>query len=152
APVTAAMRRRLDTWLACAFLLALAAPSTDHLVRGDRGHGPALELREAEPRPPLPRGIWTLSEFPGRYERHFNDTFGLREQLLRWHSIVQVFGFGRSSTSAVLFGQDRWVFYTGDESIPNFRGLIPLSDPQIEEWLGIWEHRREFLAQRGIAY
>lgn len=149
---TQSRRRLFDTLLLSGFVLALAAPSIDALVRSDEARGPAPEQRVAEPLPPLPHGVWTLAPFPPAYERHFNDTLGLRDRLLRWHSIVQMLGFGISSAPSMVVGQDRWLFLTEDKSIPVYRGLEPLTDSEISGWLARWEQRRDYLAQRGIGY
>ncbi|MFN0243351.1 MAG: alginate O-acetyltransferase AlgX-related protein [Planctomycetota bacterium] len=144
--------RRLDAPLSLAFLLALLVPWVDVFVRPALARSPAPELREAAKMPEWPHGLWSLSVFPERAEKHFNDTFGLRDWFLRCHSIVQVFGLGISATPHMEMGKDQWLFLTLDHSVPIYRGIEPLTDEEITRWLDMWTARRDYLAQRGIRY
>ncbi len=145
--------RTILDWITIgAFLLAISASAVDVCVRSDDVRGPKPELREAAPRPDRPADLWTLTEYPAQYESYFKDTFGLRDVLLRGHSVVKFFGYGVPPSEQVIVGQHGWLFYTGDQSVEVYRGLLPFSDEQLEGWRRTLEGRRDYLRARKIEY
>lgn len=144
--------RRFDAPLSIAFVFALAAPWIDTLVRSDPARGPERELRPAAERPALPRTLADLAAFPERYDAHFRDSFGLRDQLLHWHSALASLVFGVSPSDQVIWGKDHWVFYTGSHALEVHRGLMPLSNEELESWRRKLELRRDYLRERGADY
>jgi hypothetical protein len=142
---------RLDSILVAFFVCALLAPWVDEIVRTNDKRGPKEhEQREPSPRPVLDER--TLQTYPEQYSAYFDDTFGLRDFLLRWHSIEKYFVFGVSPTSRVVLGKDDWMFYTGDHSIEVYRGLLPFTQKELESWQRMIEHKRDLLKARGIEY
>ena len=68
-------------------MLALLAPLADQILRPDSARDCSVaEQRAPQARPALPRTPSELARFPRRYEGHYDDTFGLRDVLLRWNS------------------------------------------------------------------
>jgi len=135
------------------FAAALAAPSVDMWISPDELRGPEkAEQRAAALRPSLGFESVMTRSFPERFGKYFDDVFGLRDVLLRWHSIEKLFVFGVSSTPSVMLGRDDWMFYTKDHSIEIFRGAHPFSTAQLERWRRALESRRDYLAQRGIEF
>jgi hypothetical protein len=142
---------RLDAVLIALFVCAMIAPWIDELWRTNDDRGP----REAEQRAPAPRpelDALTLQSFPDRYSAYFDDSFGLRDFLLRWHSIEKYFVFGVSPTSRVVLGKDDWMFYTGDRSMDVYRGLLPFREPELKRWQKMLESKRDSLKAKGIEY
>lgn len=135
------------------FLGALAAPWADELVRADEERGPMLrEHRQMSPKPDFPADGVELYRFPAAYESYFKDSFGLRDQLLRWHSIQSLGLLGVSPTTQVLLGKDGWYFYTGNDSVRAWRGLAPFREEELRLWKDGLEARRNWLKRLGIAY
>ncbi len=145
--------RPVVDWLTIlAFLVAIAAPSMDQLVRADAARGPAPELREAAPKPDLPGDLQSLTAYPARYDEHYKDTFGLRDVLLRGHSIVKLFAYGVTPTDQVIVGREGWLYYSGDRSVEVYRGLAPFTTEELEAWRRMLEARRDSLRARGTDY
>jgi hypothetical protein len=131
----ASSRRAVDAVLVLAFLGAIYAPFADELIRPASARSPATrEFRTPAPKPELPHDTVSLTEFPQKYENYFNDSYGLRDKLLRWHSLEKVFVFGVSPTNDIFVGRDRWLFYASDWSLLNFRGLHRFRRKELEEW------------------
>lgn len=145
-------RAILDLILIVAFLAAIYAPLVDERIRPDEARGPAPELRLPAPKPSLSFDAEVIHAFPERYEAYYADTFGLRDKLLRWHSIEKLFLFDVSPTSKVILGQDDWMFYTGDFSIEAWRGMMPLSPEELEAWRRAIERHRDHLRDGGVEY
>lgn len=123
------------------------------LVRPADASGPLeAELRQPAPPPGAIERVGDLSSYPGGFEEHFNDTFGFRDWFLRGHSMVKLFAFGVSPTPSVLVGKDGWLFYTGDRTIEDHRGLLPFSEDDLQGWVQMLEARRDWLAARGSDY
>lgn len=145
--------RPLVDWITIAtFLIAIAAPAADTLVRTDEARGPAPEKRAPAPRPLAPNNLRTLTQYPAQYESFFDDTFGLRDVLVRGHAVVQLFGFGVAPAENVIVGEQGWLFYAGESTVEVYRGLAPLAGPVLEAWRRALEARRDFLRERGIEY
>ncbi|MBK7643613.1 MAG: hypothetical protein IPJ19_11310 [Planctomycetes bacterium] len=135
------------------FVAALAAPWVDGHVRPDRVRSPEKrEHRRPAPEPELELDPAALYRFPARYEAFFKDDLGLRDQLLRWHSLQSLRLFGVAPTEQVLLGKQGWYFYTGNESVPIYRGLEPFTRAELRAWKVALESRRDWLAARGIRY
>ena len=153
------MRIQLPTWpramhlcVSALFLGAICAPLADELVRSDEERGPAPELRTAAPKPELALDAESLSAFPVRYENFYRDTFGLRDQLLRWNSIAKVMLFGVSPTPKVILGSDGSMIFVEQRQVDALRGLAPLAPEELEAWRRLLEGNRDRLRERGIAY
>ncbi|MEQ1893738.1 MAG: hypothetical protein ABL998_14430 [Planctomycetota bacterium] len=147
------MRALLDRLTIVLFALALAAPTLDQLVRPDAARDcRQAERREPSPRPELSRrpGDWLL--FPRRYEKHYQDTFGLRDRLLRWNAREQWFLLERSPSLLVARGREGWCFLTNENSRAIHRGLAPFTPAELERWVEFLRERQRALAAQGIAY
>jgi hypothetical protein len=128
----------LDTVTLLAFLGAIVAPIVDAWVRPDSARGTAREERAPAPRPEFQLQSRELATFPERYEAYFNDSFGLRDKLLRWHSLEKVLLFAASPTGELYLGRDwrrePWVFYASEHSLTNHRGLWPFAENELAQW------------------
>ena len=134
-----------------AFALALVAPSVDGFLR-DGTPSVLVENRRAAPAPTLARDLGEWRLVPERLEAFLKDRIGFRHALIRLHNVVELLGLGRSPVASMLAGRDGWLFYTGDQTFETGRGILPLSDAQLERWRCTLEARRNWLAARGVPY
>lgn len=149
---TARIHALADVALIALFLAGLAAPFVDERLRRDDERGPGPELREAAPLPEFAFDIKNATSFPERYEAYFDDSFGLRDRLLRGHAIVKYFGLGVSPTAQVVLGDKGWLYYAGNSSVEDYRGVLPLSERELADWQSVLEEKRDRLKQSGIEY
>lgn len=142
--------------LLAAFLLALAAPWIDTLVRDDDARSPREpELRGAERKPELKWDGRALWKYPGQYEKYFQDSFGLRDKFLRWHSLQTLSVFDTSPSPLVFLGRDDWMFYYGNQTVPVYRGLEPFSQTgpdRLEAFVAGVKARKDWLAGIGCEH
>ena len=91
------------------FCLFLAAPAIqEHLSL--LTYEPVIENRTKAPRPEGVLGIFdSESGYAQRYEAFFNDSYGLRDLLIKTKNQLDYWIFKRSD--GVLVGEDGWVFY-----------------------------------------
>jgi hypothetical protein len=141
----------LDVLTIALFLGALGAPLVDLAVRPAEARSPKVELRQPAPFPET-SGPAAWVDFPEAFEDWWNDSFGLRDVLLRWHGIVKMDVFGVSPSERMVLGREGWIFSTVERSIDVYRGLAPLTTKELEWWRIALESRRDWLAGRGIQY
>ncbi len=136
------------------FLLVIAAPTLDKWVRPDDSvrspEKPELRMPAACPAPP--RTMRAFADYPAAYEAYFKDSFGLRDKLLRWNSIVKFLGFGVSPSAEVYVGREGWLFYDGEHSKQNHRGAYAFSPQELEQWSAVLERKRARLEALGVQY
>ena len=94
---------RSDLALIGFFLLAIVLPLGAKLVLPDRAVAGAENRRLAK----FPKLDWqrkTLEAFPNAFEKYYNDQFGFRDQLIRWHHLTKLRALGVSPSPKVVLG------------------------------------------------
>lgn len=151
--VSAVTPRWLDRLVIATFLVALVAPSVDLFVRPRTARGPELyELRYSAPMPELDATLASFTAFPERFNAYFDDHFGLRDKLIRGHSIVYLFGVEVSPRRDLTLGGDGWLFYSGGRTLDNSRGALPLSEDELEGWRFAIQAQRDAVARLGADF
>jgi hypothetical protein len=145
-------RAIFDGLLIGAFVVALAYPSVDPILRPHASRTALVEFRNPAPFPAHPRSIDEWTAYPQAFDAFFGDHFGLRDKLVRWHNLADWFVFGVSPTPKLVLGEGAWVFYDDDKSLEVYRGAYPLAARELEGWRRMLTARRDWLAQRGIRY
>ncbi|MBL8859436.1 MAG: hypothetical protein JNL28_13070 [Planctomycetes bacterium] len=134
------------------FAAALLAPTFDLFVRADVERDTAPEFRAPTPKPTLKPDPEALYKYPARYESHFNDTFGLRDKILRLNSIQKYFGLKLAPTRSQVVGEHGWIYYAGDYSMEVVSGALPFTEAQLMAWQGELEARAAMHAAGGRRY
>jgi hypothetical protein len=150
-PVTAAEGRRwIDAGLACVVLALLALPAVDFGFGLERP--PVLvENRLLAFAPGVPASRRALEAFPRQFEAYWNDHFGFRRTLIRYHNLGKL-ALGVSPSASVVPGRDGWLFLKNDGELDYYRGVPPFSPAELARWHHALEHRRDWLAARGSRY
>lgn len=149
----AGVRRCFDALCVALFAAALCAPTVDTWVRPDSARSPQLaERRLPAPRPELPRSGLDWLRFPERYQAFHKDSFGLRDRLLRWNSLVQVLVLGVSPSSQVYLGKQQWMMFRGNLALENRRGKLPWRPQDLDAWVDALKTRQSRLAAAGVRY
>ena len=139
-----------DIILIAGFLIAISLPLVGLLFSLDRAFV-LQENRTLAPPPELRADKKALAELPARLEAYFNDQFGFRQRLIFWLNVTKVAALHVSPHPKVIFGSNRWLFY-GDNDVPYYRAVEPLTPSQLEAWQERLEERQSWLADRGIPY
>jgi|688.fasta_scaffold00776_36 hypothetical protein len=118
------------------------------------GRWEAVRLENREPRalPDLPATGLEWTALPQALDAWHADTFGARDELLRWHHAQTLLGFGAAPTPTLLLGQQGWIFFTGDHSREAWLGRESLTPGHIDEWSQRLEARIRYFGERGIDY
>lgn len=150
------MRRLPDPrrWLPCAlFAVALLAPLPLRFARPDAAAGSvAREMRRPAPFPPAPRTLELMLEWPGNFEAWHADSLGGRDQLLRWNHALALFVFRHAPDDTLFLGRNGWIFLTGDESRPAWRGLLPLEQGVADGWVRELRAREAWFRAQHMTY
>src|SRR5262249_19364446 len=101
------------------FALAIATPVGVQLVGANTRK--ISENRLLAERPAWPSDCETLAAFPARFEAYFNDHFGFRDTLIRWHNYAMVRWLGTSPSPQVVVGRQGWLYFAGEHSIDDYR-------------------------------
>jgi hypothetical protein len=114
-----------------------------------------FEKREAEPLPSLPDSRAALREYPARFERFFDDRFGMRATLVHIDHWVKATVFGVSPVSKVLIGKSGWLYFRGEDSKAFdrwYRSSEPIPDTTLVAARDELLRRQAFLASRRCAF
>jgi alginate O-acetyltransferase complex protein AlgJ len=114
-----------------------------------------FENRVIEPLPPLPYSRAALRDYPPRFERFFNDRFGMRGALVNIDHWTKAIVFGVSPVSKVLLGKSGWLYFRGEDSKALDRwylGNEAIADAMLVALRDELLHRHDFLASRGIPF
>lgn len=134
------------------FLLTVFLPAGLAILPWKLSSPPLTEKRPLAKRPAIPHSIESLTAFPQKFSRFFDDHFPLRTQLIQRYNYLRVKLIKYSDQRNVLMGREGWLFYTRDKMLRDFIGKAPLSEEELGALRSLLEAKRDWLAARGIAY
>ncbi len=135
--------------------IAMIAAGFAGTFRTPRVAGNPFEKRAAEPLPSFPDSRAALREYPARFERFFDDRFGMRARLVHIDHWVKATVFGVSPVSKVLIGKSGWLYFRGEDSKAFdrwYRGGETVPDTTLIAARDELLRRQAFLAGRGIPF
>ncbi len=110
------------------FLLFLIAPVSYSMIVKD-GAPTLNEKRTLAKLPALELNGDSLKKYPGKFEKYFNDNFGLRTELISLHSYIKTYWIGVAPSERIILGKDDWLFYNSAYSIASYRNSrLPTED------------------------
>ncbi|HEX7569470.1 MAG TPA: hypothetical protein VF492_03095 [Verrucomicrobiae bacterium] len=146
-----AVRRWQDLALISLFALFLLLPLLDLAFHLDPS-APPSENRLPAALPHRPDGFAGLKKFFADWEIYFNDHFGFCKTLVNWHNRFKWSLFQEQNANNVLVGTGGWIYLAERRMIEHFCGTLPFTEPELQAWQKLLEHRRNWLAQRGVKY
>ncbi len=148
-----APRSAAEWMLIAIFVLALAAPFVARAPAvAEENRALLLERRMPAPPPRLEPTVDSVHGFPERFDAFYADTFGFREWLVRGVCLLRWFGLGVSPTPVMVRGRDGWAFFSDEQCLEVYRGMLPMSEGELEAWTRMLLDRRDRLAEHGVAY
>lgn len=109
-----------------------------------------FEKRKPAPWPSAPQSSAEVDTWPQRFDAWLKDHFGFRNQLVLGYNVIRAKALGQSTSPYVARGRHDWLFYRGDNSIEQARGIARFAGGDVDRWIDIMEQRQNWLAQRGI--
>ncbi len=145
------VQKTYDVFLIVLFLMGISLPFLGGVLMSDKKWSEA-EKRALVEFPQFPKNIKSLSSFFVSFEEYYNDHFGFREQMIfRYHREMEK-RFGIAGSPLVLKGEGKWLYYTGNQMLEDFRGERNLSPRDLELWATEQQRRFQWLQERGISY
>jgi hypothetical protein len=146
------LQRILDLGLSATFLGAILVvfALTDWSGRGT--WVAEFEKRDPVQLPEPPRNLAAAATYLDRFGKFFSDHFGLRQLMIDLNGRIQIGLLHRSPSPQVIVGSNDFLFYTGQQSIEDYRRLRIFSSQELDAWAAGLKARRDWLASRGIAY
>jgi alginate O-acetyltransferase complex protein AlgJ len=150
---------RIDTfsqWVLAALLVtATTLPMLGILTGWGRNDTGWIENRPLKTFPRLALARREVKNFRKDFEAWFNDNFGWRTSLVRFHGHLAIW-LGVSPTPKVVLGKQGWLYYDGEPG-QNFidiyyRSVKPFTVSELETWQTALEERQRWLAKHGISY
>lgn len=145
----------VNTLLAILFSISISLPAMQKLITGKFANQPPTETWENRNLAELPNWEWSIpaiAAFPQRFEAYYNDRFGFRTTLIRWHNWVKLRGLGVSGSEKVIIGKEGWLFYAHPYIIDEIRTKKSFTRDELQHWEQVLEQRRDWLAKQGIHY
>ena len=136
--------------LVLAFVLGITLPLLDWGFAID-DTPELIENRALAPLPKWPTDLRQWKALPAGLESYWNDAFGFRRQLIRWHAISR-WALGVSASPNVIIGKRSFLFFAGDQALEQHRGLRPLTTLELTKWADQLEARRKWLESLGAHY
>ena len=107
------------------------------------------EKRTLAPLPKMPFKLNEFASFPGKFEKYFNDHFGLRALFVRIHNRLtsQLLNL---SQNQVTVGSNGWLYLT--RATVDNADYTPFSEVELRTWKESLETKRDWLTEQGIPY
>ncbi len=141
-----------ETIVIVLFLTIICAPPVCCILSSHKKWWSNTEKRALASFPEIPFNSKTLLQFPKGFEDYYNDHFGFRDVLTRRYHREMKKRFGQSGIPEVITGKEGWYFYAADQLLDDFRGLLPLTEKQLNSWREDHVRKRNWLAKQGIHY
>ena len=151
-------KKIVDRFLISLFFLGIWSPLAIGIFKlepnlyGSANSASNWENRELAQLPALSFNLQFLPKFPQKFEAYYNDNFGGRQVLIRWHNLLKATVFGISPVERVAIGKEGWLFYANPTVVRDYRATNPFTPEELDRWQRILEQRRDWLAARGIHY
>ncbi len=133
------------------FGAVLWIPLADSVFRFDPSPAPN-EKRTPATFPKLEISIGGFRDYLIGLEKYYNDHFGFRKTLLRWEHKWKRSLFRESSVTEAMIGREGWLYLARGGMVDNMLGNLAYTDQQLQDWRQVFQTRRDWCAQRGIAY
>jgi alginate O-acetyltransferase complex protein AlgJ len=131
------------------FLVLLIVPHILELSRTDTGSA-SIENRKMATRPDSSLILNSFPDYAARFEKYYNDSFGLRDKLIRWNNRLRLFLFSESPIAGVRLGREGWLFYANEWELEEYENAMPYRVQDLEKIRRIQEDRRIWLERQGI--
>jgi hypothetical protein len=129
----------------------LAAPYGLPLL-GVSGGRLAVENRPVAPVPPLAEAVDASGRYGPALAAHVRDAAPFRDHLIRANNRLRLALFGESPVPGVIVGREGWLYYNLEHALDDYLNVVPLSERDMQEMVRVQVERRDWLAERGIAY
>ena len=148
-PSKSHLRGLVDVLFIAVFFAALMVPAVAMLISPDDRRW-SDKGESLEPWPFSASEIPSVKELPDKLGRYTRGRFGFRETLIKMHAWLNVELLATSTSPQVLLGKDHWLYFTGERSIEDHRGIVPMSEEEIAKIVDMMQGWQSFTNAHGI--
>ncbi|MDB5763995.1 MAG: hypothetical protein JWQ21_2990 [Herminiimonas sp.] len=135
------------------FVFALWLPLLASGYKASSSNGfDMAEKRRLAAMPKLDGSISAIKAFPEKFSRYYDDNFGLRDVLIRWHNLAKGVLLGQSPVRNAIIGKQGWLFLADGNILADYQGTHPFKEEELERWRVVLEGKKRWLASQGIQY
>jgi alginate O-acetyltransferase complex protein AlgJ len=110
----------------------------------------AVEKRAMAPKPDSRLIFESFPQYAREFENFYNDSFGLRHDLIRWNNRLRLLLFNESAVRGVRVGREGWLFYANEWVLEDCEHMIPFKPEELQKIRKNVEARAAWLQQKGI--
>jgi len=112
----------------------------------------SLEKRAMAQMPDPSLMLKDFSAYTARFEKYYNDSFGLRDKLIGWNNLLRIALFRESPVKGVRWGRDGWLFYANEWVLEDYENIMPYKEEDLNRIRKVLEERRLWLERRGMKF
>jgi len=144
--------KKIASWLLAALFLAAIFTPLTVMQFSEEASVSLTEKRKLAEKPSFQLSLQSLQAFPQKYEKYFNDHFGLRDKFVYLYNAFFVTFFQTSPKTHTVVGKDKWLYLAAENVITDFMGLNQFDRNRLQHWKQILADRQEWLEDKGIKY
>ena len=141
-----------NLFLAFVMTAFVAVPLAGTLWHGTHQTESDVEKRQLAGLPAWPAGLQMWTKFPKGFDAYARDQFGFRDDLLQGYTWLMASVFHQSTSDRAFVGRDGWLYFTGNDSLVDMRGISPYTEAELRNDVEQINARGQLLAVRGIRY
>lgn len=145
------MKEKAFRWiLLVSFFFVIFMPHMIWMFAEDQFSGENTENRVLAQKPEF--SIEAIETYPRSYEKYYNDHLPFRNYLINLYNTMMYKVFRTSIHSAVLLGEDGWLFYDAESSVEDYTGEFMFTDEELEYIAENLMETRDKLAAQGTEF
>lgn len=137
--------------LSIIFIVGISTPLVVMLL-SEKKEMSHVEKRKLEEEPSLSLFVESISDYTKKYEKYFNDHFGMRTKFVELYNSFFINLFETSPNFNVIVGKDKWLYFATCFALQDFTGNYLSSSIEIKRWKQILLDREQWLGEYGIRY
>ncbi len=91
-----------------------------------------FEKRKAVKKPEFPKKISQIKYYFEKFEKFYNDNYGLRKSLISLNGFIMDNIFNESPDERAVIGIEGWLYFDNKDSLLDFQGLAKISDKKVD--------------------
>ncbi len=100
-----------------------------------------------------PGAAWnSLVKYSNGLKEYYEDHYGFRTIFINSYNIIITKHIKSVIKGKVIFGKKNWLFWSGEDSLVQYRSFEPLEKKQLKKFTRILEERDAWCRERGIRY
>ncbi len=140
-----------DKIISIVFVFLLLLPLAVSILEEDKTIS-RDEKRRLSSFPKFSFGLDSLEKFPKKFEKYFEDHFGLRDAIIRTYNYTAWKVFRVSPSDFVIVGHNGWYFFNANGSVYDYMGIHHYNELTKKKVTSVLNNRKTWLNAIGAKY